>query len=256
MKKLILAVACAALSFGAAAQVSGAAQQQQATSTNDVSSVANGSANNNGSNVAVEFNSPGDTTAHITQDGTITTNNVRSGTATERVEYSGSYKLKNTPSVNGGNLTTSNDTCMGSTSGSVNVPGVGVGFGTTWTDDHCKRLKMSRELWNKGMKAASLAMDCMSADAREALRLTGTKCPQDMNEDERMRAFPVASNFEQAPVAAARPAAPAPVAQAPVAPAPVAIATPVAQTQVVASGGAVVTRDSKGNEFVDLRTPR
>jgi hypothetical protein len=54
--------------------------------------------------------------------------------------------------VNGPNLTTSNDTCMGSSSGSANGPGFGVSFGTTWTDEHCKRLKMSRELWNKGMR--------------------------------------------------------------------------------------------------------
>jgi len=87
--------------------------------------------------------------------------------------------------VNGPNLTTSNDTCMGSSSGSANGPGFGVSFGTTWTDDHCKRLKMSRELWNKGMKAASLAMDCMDPAARVALEITGSKCPQSMTVEER-----------------------------------------------------------------------
>ena len=93
--------------------------------------------------------------------------------------------MKNVPSVNGPNLTTSNDTCMGSSSGSANGPGFGVSFGTTWSDDHCKRLKMSRELWNKGMKAASLAMDCMDPAARVALEITGSKCPQSMTADER-----------------------------------------------------------------------
>ena len=44
---------------------------------------------------------------------------------------------------------------------------------------------MSRELWNKGMKAASLAMDCMDPAARVALEITGTKCPQSMTADER-----------------------------------------------------------------------
>ncbi|WP_232538225.1 hypothetical protein [Comamonas testosteroni] len=87
--------------------------------------------------------------------------------------------------MNGSNLTTSNDTCMGSSSGSANGPGFGVRFGTTWTDEHCKRLKMSRELWNKGMKAASLAMDCMDPDARAALEITGSKCPQSMTVEER-----------------------------------------------------------------------
>ena len=126
-------------------------------------------------------------------DQTITTNGtssqsinyVSSGTSKNIVEYSGTYTMKNVPSVNGPNLTTSNDTCMGSSSGSANGPGFGISIGTTWSDEHCKRLKMSRELWNKGMKAASLAMDCMDPAAREALEITGTKCPQSMTAEER-----------------------------------------------------------------------
>lgn len=87
-------------------------------------------------------------------------------------------KVRNTPSVSGQALTTSNDTCMGSASGSVNVPGFGASLGKTYTDDNCIRLKNSRELWNKGMKAASLAMDCKDPDMKEALEMTGYECPQ------------------------------------------------------------------------------
>ncbi|UUE94496.1 hypothetical protein [Comamonas thiooxydans] len=124
---------------------------------------------------------------NITTNGTTTQNlnSTVSGTSKNIVEYTGTYTLKNVPSVGGPNLTTSNDTCMGSSSGSANGPGFGVSFGTTWTDEHCKRLKMSRELWNKGMKAASLAMDCMDPAARVALEITGSKCPQSMTADER-----------------------------------------------------------------------
>jgi hypothetical protein len=104
---------------------------------------------------------------------------------------------------------------MGSTSASANGPGVGISFGTTWTDEHCKRLKMSRELWNKGMKAASLAMDCMDSAAMAALEMTGTKCPQSMTAAERVSAFgPYASPANAAvqvigqPVAAMTPPMP------------------------------------------------
>jgi hypothetical protein len=77
------------------------------------------------------------------------------GEITQSINYSGTQTIKNTPSVNGPPLTTSNDTCMGSTSGSINVAGFGFGGGSTWTDKNCTRLKNSRELWNMGMKAAS-----------------------------------------------------------------------------------------------------
>jgi len=122
------------------------------------------------------------------------------------VEYTGTYTMKNVPSVNGPNLTTSNDTCMGSSSGSANGPGFGVSFGTTWTDEHCKRLKMSRELWNKGMKAASLAMDCMDPAARVALEITGSKCPQSMTADERRNNYGPDASAQGSPNPAAPPA--------------------------------------------------
>jgi hypothetical protein len=67
---------------------------------------------------------------------------------------------------------------MGSTSGSANVPGIGVSFGTSWVDTNCKMLKNSRELWNMGMKGAAMALMCKDADNREALELTGFECPQ------------------------------------------------------------------------------
>lgn len=147
-------------------------------------------------------------TVNSNQTGTLTTNMtggtdstqriVQSGESLSRVEYSGDYTIKNVPSVNGPPLTTSNDTCMGSTSGSANGPGFGIGFGTTWTDENCKDLKTSRELWNKGMKAASLAIDCMNPRAKMALEITGTKCPQSMTLEERQAAFGAMASAEGA----------------------------------------------------------
>lgn len=125
--------------------------------------------------------------------------------AVQGVEYHGGYTVKNVPSVSGPNLAAGFDSCMGSTSGSANGPGVGLSFGTTWTDEHCKRIKSSRELWNKGMKAASLAMDCMDPAARDALEITGTKCPQSMTAEERIKAFGPDASPIGSPVSAVKP---------------------------------------------------
>lgn len=96
----------------------------------------------------------------------------------QRAAAATKQKIYNTPSVNGPPLVSSNDTCMGSASGSVNVPGFGVGVGKTYTDSNCVMLKNSRELWNMGMKAAALALMCTDTANREALELTGFECPQ------------------------------------------------------------------------------
>lgn len=90
--------------------------------------------------------------------------------------------IRNTPSVSGPALTSSNDTCMGSTSGSVNIAGLGIGGGSSWVDANCKMLKNSREMWNMGMRGASLALMCTDASNRDALELTGFECPQTVRE--------------------------------------------------------------------------
>lgn len=228
MKKLL---------FFALLTVSAAAMAQTTAGGANNASSSSATTSAQGNNQAVTFSSPASTTTQSTL--TSNQNIVNSGATQTGVEYGGSYTIKNVPSVNGPNLTTSNDTCMGSTSASANGPGVGLSFGTTWTDEHCKRLKMSRELWNKGMKAASLAMDCMDAAAQAALEMTGTKCPQSMTAEERMGAYgpqassvgaPVVSSTRAVPVAAVAPVAPAPVP----APAPVAAIQPAAVVPPVA----------------------
>ena len=177
----------------------GAQQNQSITIVNPVAAADSRSVS------SMESHSTSSSAQNITTSGTTTQNlnSSVSGTSRNIIEYSGSYTVKNVPSVSGPNLTTSNDTCMGSSSGSANGPGFGVSFGTTWTDEHCTRLKMSRELWNKGMKAASLAMDCMDPAARVALEITGSKCPQSMTAEERRNHY--------GPDASAQ-ASPAPVA--------------------------------------------
>jgi hypothetical protein len=74
-------------------------------------------------------------------------------------------------------LTSSGDTCMGSTSMGASGAVFSVSGGTTWTDKNCVMLKNSRELWNMGLKPAALARMCMDEDNRIALEQTGTECP-------------------------------------------------------------------------------
>lgn len=233
MKKLNIIFAAALACASAVAFADSTAENNTQATSQSI-----GRADNAGNQQNINFNSPGTTTSTILNGGTVG----------QDVNYSGSYKVKNVPSVGGPNLTTSNDTCMGSSSGSANGAGWGLSFGTTWSDDNCKMLKNSRELWNMGMRAASLALLCGDAKNKEAIEMTGTKCPQSMTAEERRAAFMTA-----APVQAA------PLAQAPVAPvtqAPVTQAPKAESVTVSATSGAVVTRKADGSTFVDMRTAR
>ena len=130
----------------------------QSSSTSTASPVSNSTATNGVGNAQnITFSNPADSRA--------TTN------------YTGDYTIRNVPAMGTTLLTTSNDTCMGSTSGSVVMAGFGIGGGSTYVDNDCKRLKNSRELWNMGMKAASLALMCDDDNNRRALEVTGYACP-------------------------------------------------------------------------------
>ena len=165
--KTILAIAIS-LAFVSPVFAAGPAQGQQQQTT--VTSGSDSQASNAGNSQSIIFTSPGTTSATVSQ--TI------AGDTTGHIVYSGTQTVKNVPSVSGPALVSSNDTCHGSVSGSLNFAGFGGGVGTTVVDKNCVMLKNSRELWNMGMRGAALARMCMDADNKEALEITGFTCPQ------------------------------------------------------------------------------
>jgi len=162
---LLFAVSTPAFSFGAQDQ-NKQQQQQQTTVTSGSAS----EASNAGNSQSIIFTAPATTSSSTLVE--------QKGDTTSRIVYSGTQTVKNVPSVGAPPLTTSNDTCMGSLSGSVNIAGFGGSLGSTYKDVNCVMLKNSRELWNMGMRAAALARMCMDADNRAALEMTKFECPQ------------------------------------------------------------------------------
>ena len=139
------------------ASVNSFAQTVPPVSTNQTQSAATGTATNAGNAQSITFTSPPVTT--------------------QRIDYSGAQTIRNVPSVSGPTITSSNDTCMGSASGSANAPGFGISLGKTYTDDNCVMLKNAREMWNMGMRAAAMALMCNDPKNKAALEVTGFKCP-------------------------------------------------------------------------------
>lgn len=141
MKKLIVIMTLLTLSGATYAQSTGESRDQTVSG--------GGAAAQQQASAIVVFESPSDTTT----------------------------TLKNVPAIGAPALASSNDTCMGSTSGGVAMAGFGLSLGSTWSDKNCLMLKNSRELWNMGMKAAAMARMCMDDLNKEALELTGFVCP-------------------------------------------------------------------------------
>jgi hypothetical protein len=175
-----------------------AAQQQQQSSTSDATNAGNSQSTTYApvTNVAApDVKTQGADAAAISAAAAIEIARINKGdgsrdiaadreaalnraTAVEIAHINSSQTIKNTPSMGGPALTSSNDTCMGSASGALSAPGFGISLGKTYNDTNCVMLKNSRELWNMGMKAAALALMCNDSANKDALELTGFVCPQ------------------------------------------------------------------------------
>lgn len=88
-----------------------------------------------------------------------------------------SNSSKQTPNAYAPNLTSSGDTCMGSTSAGLGIPGISLAVGSTWTDENCVMLKNSRELWNYGQHLAALAMLCSNKNNFQAIEIANASDP-------------------------------------------------------------------------------
>ena len=75
--------------------------------------------------------------------------------------------------MSGGNT----DLCSTGTSGSVQTQIFGVSGGGTVRDMNCERLKLSKTLYDMGMKVAAVATMCQDRRVFDAMMAAGTPCP-------------------------------------------------------------------------------
>lgn len=74
-------------------------------------------------------------------------------------------------------LTASNGTCMGSSSAGAQGIGLGLSFGTTWTDNSCDLRYDAEALRAAGLPAAAQARLCQKPEIAKAMEAAGTPCP-------------------------------------------------------------------------------
>lgn len=73
----------------------------------------------------------------------------------------------------------SQDLCTTGMSGAVQTQIVGISGGKTVRDQNCERLKLSKTLFDMGMRVASVSLLCQDIRVFEAMAEAGTPCPYD-----------------------------------------------------------------------------
>lgn len=77
------------------------------------------------------------------------------------------------PSVN----SSSSDLCTVGVAGAVQTQILGISTGETYRDQNCERLKISKTLYDMGMKVAAVSVLCQDRRTFDAMEMAGTPCP-------------------------------------------------------------------------------
>jgi hypothetical protein len=71
----------------------------------------------------------------------------------------------------------SQDLCTVGRSGAFQGQLFGISTGRTVTDENCERLKLSKYIYDMGMKVAAVALLCQDVRVFKAMEMAGTPCP-------------------------------------------------------------------------------
>lgn len=128
--------------------------------TNVNTTTSNNTNNNNNNNVNTNTN---------VNDSTV--RNINSGETTTTIKSPPPSAIA--PSVISNNI----DLCTTGVSAAVQTQILGIAGGTTIRDLNCERLKLSKTLFDMGMKVAAVSVMCQDNRVFQAMEMAGTPCP-------------------------------------------------------------------------------
>ena len=136
-------------------------------STNDD----NDQTNTSGSNTQITGGYTSTTTNNNDGQTNTTTSTTTNTTTTNGSEVP--VNSANSPSFS----SMSQDVCSMGVSGSLSTLGVGISGGKHVRDLNCERIKLSKVLYDYGMKVAAVSLLCQDERVFEAMLMAGTPCP-------------------------------------------------------------------------------
>ena len=154
------------------------------TNTNTSTSTSTNTNTNNNTNTSTSTNTNTNTTTS-TENSTInsttdsTTNNTSTNNNTNRSVVDSVQTLKSPPpsAISPSIGASSSDICTTGLSGAVQTQILGLSGGSSVRDLNCERLKISKTLYDMGMKVAAVSVMCQDRRVFDAMQMAGTPCP-------------------------------------------------------------------------------
>ena len=163
-------------------------QTQNVTNTNTstVSSTTNNTnlSTNNNNNINTSTSSSTVSTQNVNTNNNNNVNssqnvNTNTSTSTSSATQKVTQRIKTAPpsAVAPSIMSYSQDLCTTGASAAVQTQIFGISAGKSVVDENCERLKLSKGLYDMGMKVASVALLCQDARVFKAMVQAGTPCP-------------------------------------------------------------------------------
>lgn len=154
------------------------------TNTNTSTSTSTNTNNNTNTNTSTNTNTNNNTTTS-TENSTInsttdsTTNNTSTNNNTNRSVVDSEQTLRSPPpsAIAPSIGASSSDICTTGVSGALQTQILGLSGGTSVRDLNCERLKISKTLYDMGMKVAAVSVMCQDRRVFDAMQMAGTPCP-------------------------------------------------------------------------------
>ena len=140
------------------------------TQTFNNNNVSASTATNNNNNNNVSSSTATNVNQNI-QSGEMTNRNINESTVTQRVIQPPPTAIA--PAM----MSMGTDLCVTGVSGAAQTQIFGISFGSTQRDANCERLKLSKTLYDMGMKVAAVATMCQDRRVWDAMMQAGTPCP-------------------------------------------------------------------------------
>jgi len=121
--------------------------------------------------VIFSFSANAQTTSTVTTDST-------SNSSVNTDAESRTIVISPPPSaISPGVGSSSSDLCTVGVSGAVQTQILGISTGEMVRDENCERLKISKTLYDMGMKVAAVSVLCQDRRVYDAMEMAGTPCP-------------------------------------------------------------------------------
>tara|TARA_R110000782_G_scaffold30672_1_gene76198 strand:+ start:1085 stop:2152 length:1068 start_codon:yes stop_codon:yes gene_type:complete len=150
--------------------------------TNNSTSTANNTnsntnVNNSTSDSNVKTNNTNSNTNNNNSVSANTNRNINQSNSTQTINQNVTTKAPPASAIAPSIMSYSQDLCTVGRSGAFQGQVFGFSTGGTVTDQNCERLKLSKYLYDTGMKVASVSILCQDSRVFKAMEMAGTPCP-------------------------------------------------------------------------------